>query len=242
MACGISEESKGMCKYMSCWRLPLTLATLCVLAMPVFADTTRWGDTAGGPGAGSYELIFEKRLYEPGPVEEYCARCASYLEVRGEVDEVDDGPSDSDVTALAVGFRRYFFPFRVRPKLAGVKWRRNSSSIFTSFGLGGYEVDPDEPRASQVYAGWYLRAGLVIPLTHTCRRVSEDKKVLRSWFLDATVSGVYNEIETPGVNLDYTSARVGLRFIFPSKRDKERAENLLMLAKEKGKRDPCPGR
>lgn len=220
------------------------LAVQCVLVAPVMADTTRWGDTAVGPSFGSFDLTFEKRLFEPGPEEGYCARCASYLEVRVELDEVDDGPADSDVTGLAVGFRRYFFPFRVAEDKMGEKWRKNSSSVFMSIGLGGYEVDPEPRGPSQIYAGWFTRAGVLVPLTHTCRRDEEGEKHLRSWYLDGVLSAIYNELETPGTNLDYTSVRVGLRFIFPSQRDKARAANLLRLHRENPKEhpDPCPGR
>ena len=141
--------------------LPWVLIAYAGLGVPAAADTTRWGDGAGGGAAGSFELTYEKRLFEPGSQEQYCKRCANYLEVRGEIDEADrpDG-SDADVTAFSVGYRRYLFPFRVAPERRADHWRRNASAVFAGMGLGAYEVDEAEGGGSDLYAGWFARLGL----------------------------------------------------------------------------------
>ena len=221
------------------------------LVVGALADPTRWGDGAGGGSAGSFELTYEKRLFEPGPTESYCERCANYLEVRLEMDEADlPSGADADVTALAVGYRRYFFPFRVAAERQAQHWRRNASAIFMGFGFGAYEVEPDNRRATELFAGWFGRAGLLVPLTHSCRRNEDGTKSFKSVYLDGILSATYSEIESPGANLDYASARIGVRFNFPSARDKARAAYLIERWEEAQRgdpsqqeiKDPCPGR
>ncbi len=183
---------------------------------------TRWGDFAGSALFGSFQLGFQKRLSQAGLEEAMCKPCAHYVEAWVDSGEADDGPIDPDADAFALGYRYYVVTGDKNPR------KPERLAVFLRMGLSRVDLDP-----GQTLPGYYAGLGLEYPITQSVYPKDHPKAgKLRPFWISAVGAVTHNEIERPGANLDYTSARVGVRFVFPSKRDKRRAECLYGRRKE----------
>ena len=81
-------------------------------------------------------------------------------------------------------------------------------------GLGRYDLDPGDAEP-----GYYAKAAIEFPLTQSTRKDGTIKKA----YWSVTASARYDEVELAESNLDEFSGRLGIRVVFPSKRDKQRA-------------------
>lgn len=163
---------------------------------------------------GSAELSLEKRLFEPGKDEAECMRCKHYAELRVGTDDQDFENVDFDITHFIAGYRYYaYVQMKEGPNGAMVD---GSWAAYFGVGLGRYELDPGEP-----VSGWSLRAGLDRKVTDACKKGEP-----ASWYMDWEVNATHHTLSVPGADFDYWNYQTGPRIIFPSRRDKERAENL----------------
>ncbi len=169
-------------------------------------QTTRWLDKAVSGEGGSFELSFQKRLFEPMMEEMMCERCRHYVELRYGVDDEDIDSIDFDIEHLIAAYRYYVY----------VEKERETWAAYVGVGLGRYELDPGD-----TFSGWNYRVGVDVSATKSCKNGK-----LKSWFMDWEVNATRHSIEVPGGDLDYWSYHTGPRFLFASSRDKERAERL----------------
>ncbi len=171
---------------------------------------------------GSAELSFEKRLFEPGPDEITCMRCKHYAELRIGTDEQDFQRVDFDIEHLIAGYRYYaYVQMKDGPSghMVDGAW-----AAYLGAGLGRYELDP-----GFTVSGWSFRAGVDRKVTEACK----DGRPA-NWYMDWEVSATYHQLALPGADFDYWNYQTGPRIIFPSKRDKARAENLKICSGNEG--------
>lgn len=177
---------------------------------------TRWGDFAGSALFGSFQLGFQKRLSQAGLEEAMCKPCAHYVEAWVDSGEADDGPIDPDADAFALGYRYYVVTGDKNPR------KPERLAVFLRMGLSRVDLDP-----GQALPGYYAGLGLEYPITQSVYPKDHPKAgKLRPFWISAVGAVTQNEIERPGPNLDYLSVKVGVRFVFPSKRDRRRADCL----------------
>ncbi len=174
---------------------------------------SNWGDFALEIKLGSAELGFQKRLSQGGLEQWKCRACAHYLEAWLESEEVDAGGRDRDVSALGLGYRFYFLTGDENPST------REGLAAFLRLGLSRVELDtPDVTRS-----GYYGGLGIQYPIRQSWYQEESGDLAQRPFWMSVILTATHNEIETNGVDLDYFSTKVGLRFVFPSRRDKARA-------------------
>lgn len=196
--------------------LLVALLTQVALVAPAESQFTRWGDFGASALVGSFQIGFQKRLSQAGLEEVMCRPCAHYVEAWVESDELDDGPIDRDVDAFALGYRYYVITGDKNPR------KKEGLAVFLRAGLTRAEVDP-----GQIRSGYYGGLALEYPITQSVYPEGHPEEGrLRPFWISAVGAVTQNEIERPGPNLDYLSVKVGVRFVFPSKRDRRRADCL----------------
>jgi hypothetical protein len=174
---------------------------------------SNWGDLAFEAMLGSAQVGVQKRLSQGGLEQWKCRVCAHYVEAWVESDEVDAGARDRDVTTIGLGYRFYFLTGDENPN------RREGLAAFMRLGLSRVELDTPNTTRSGYYGG----LGIQYPILESSYRKGPKAGSLRPFWLSVVLTATQNEIETDAASLDYVSTKVGLRFVFPSKRDKRRA-------------------